>query len=148
MKSKKNKKVVQPTEASVRVYVEYKEYRTGGDAINPDDQGSSRTVENIKVNFIRLHREQPRNCFFNHSIELSNKDMLKLDRLFLAVVRYGTGNTFGRADGAWHIVGVAPTYKIADLMLEEALKSTTGYKPWEGYFEHFQDREIHEVSLV
>jgi hypothetical protein len=82
--------------------------------------------------------------------------MIEMDKLFLAVVRYGTGDTFGHTNGAWYVAGIAPTYKIAQAILEEETKpsgppekgSWQHYKRWEGYFESLQDTEIHELSLV
>lgn len=76
-----------------------------------------------------------------------------MNKLFLAVVRYGTGDTFGHTTGAWYIVGVAPTREIAQAMLkEESEPSKQGdylrYKRWEGYFESLEDTEIHELDLV
>lgn len=148
-----DKKVIKPVEEPIRVYIEYNESREGGEAINPEERWSSHEDTNITVEFIRLHREMPKNRFYYDSIELPNKKMLEMDRLFLAVVRYGTGGTFGHTNGAWYIVGIAPTYKIAEAILEEATKPSkpgdySHYKPWEGYFESLQDTEIHELFLV
>lgn len=136
-----------------RLYVEYNESETGGEKEDPDDRWSSRADTIKEVEFIRLHRETPKNRFFYDSIEVSNEDLLKLDTLYLAVVRYSTGDTFGRTEGAWALVGVAPTYKIAEMMLEEATKPTEkgdyrNYRPWEGYFERLTDTEIHKLDVV
>lgn len=144
----KKVKKVEEVKAPSRLYIEYNRHENGGDAIDPDDRWSSRTERNITVDFIRLHRQQPTNRFFYDSVEVSNEKMLECEKLFLVVVRYGTGDTFGHTNGAWHVVGVAPTYQIANLMLEEALKPGTGYKPWEGYFESYEGSEIHELSVV
>lgn len=136
-----------------RLFIEYNSYEEGGDAIDPDDRWSCRTDHVIEVDFIRLHRQQPAHRFFYDSIEVPNEKMMEMDKLFLAVVRYSTGDTFGHTTGAWSVVGVAPTYQIASLMLEEALKPAKegdykNYKPWEGYFESFERTEIHELSVV
>lgn len=84
--------------------------------------------------------------FFYDSIEIHDERLLKFDNLFLCVVRYETGDSFGRTYGAWHLVGLAPTYEIAKLTLEQHMKSDA-YKPWQGYFERFQDTEIHELTV-
>lgn len=147
----KNKK-----ESLPRVYIEYDESRTGGEIIDPNDKWSSREDVDVTVNFVRLYREQPKHRFFYDSVELPNKDMLKLGKLFLAVVRYGTGDTFSHTNGCWYVVGVAPTYDIAKAMLDEETKPsepakrghTQRYKRWEGYFESLDGTEIHELSLV
>ena len=146
MKKKINK--VEPT----RIYIEYDTTTSGGYALEDGPWAQREDTVNT-VEFIRLHREVPKNRFFYDSVELPNNDMLKMDSLYLAVVRYSTGDTFGRTTGCWHVVGVAPTYKIAELMLEEETKpSKPGdyrhYKPWEGYFESLEDTEIHKLDLV
>lgn len=143
----------QEVKEPVRLYIEYTEYESGGEAIDPEDRWSSREDAHKEVEFIRLHREQPKNRFFYDSIEVSNPDLVKLDKLYLAVVRYFTGDTFGRTYGMWHVVGVAPTYKIAEMMLTEATVPAEqgdykNYKPWEGYFEGLTDTEIHTMEVV
>lgn len=148
---KKPKKVIVP-EIKVepkRVYIEYDTHRSGG-IPESDESYCNRSDEVITVNFKRLHRERPANRFFYDSIDLPHDDMLKMDHLFLAVVRYSTGDTFGHTRGAWYVAGIAPTYKIAQMMLDEETKpSEPGrYKPWEGYFESLEDTEIHELRLV
>jgi len=145
----KSKKKEKPIEEH-RVYIEYAEHRFGGEVIDPEDQWSCREDASIEVNFIRLHKQPPEHRFFYDSIVINNPDLLKLNELYLAVIRYSTGDTFGHTTGAWHIVGAAPTYKIAELMLNEALNSSkeNTYKPWEGYFERFENTEVHKLDLT
>ncbi len=136
-----------------RLYVEYYESSAGGEALEPEERWSQREDTVKEVEFKRLHREPPKHRFFYDSIEVSNEGLLALDTLWLAVVRYSTGDTFGRTTGCWALVGVAPTYKIAEAMLEEATKPTKegdykNYKPWEGYFESLTDTEIHKLDVV
>lgn len=149
----KKKEEPKAAEAPLRVYIEYNEHRSGGEALDPGDRWTSHEDTNIEVSFVRLHRQQPKNRFFYDSIELPNPKMIEMGRLWLAVVRYGTGDTFGSTNGAWHIVGIAPTYQVAEAMLEEAIKPSkegeySSYKPWEGYFESLEGTEIHELRLV
>ena len=136
-----------------RIYIEYHENETGGEAEDPNDRWSDYADTVKEVEFIKLYREVPKDRFFYHSVEVSNEDLLKLDKLYLAVVRYTDGGTFGKTIGYWEVIGVAPTYKIAELMLEEAIKSTKkgdykNYKPWEGYFASLNDTEIHKLDVV
>ena len=155
-KKKKEIAIIDPPKLGPkRVYIEYDEYATGGE---PEDDGewSCRSDTVKTVTFKRLHREKPANRFFYDSIELANDKMIDMDHLFLAVVRYSTGNTFGHTTGEHYIVGIAPTYEIAQMMLDEETKpspknshgSQIRYKPWEGYFESLEDTEIHQLRLV
>lgn len=135
-----------------RVYIEYKSWSNGGDVLDPSDRWSNRSKRVTEVKFIKLYREPPIARFFYDSV-LSDPRMLKMDKLFLAVVRYSTGDTFGHSSGEWYIVGVAPTRKIAKLMLAEETKAAVNgdyanYKRWQGYFESLEGTEIHELDLV
>lgn len=130
-----------------RLYIEYTESESGGDPIDPEERWTSYTDKYREVEFIRLHREVPKNRFFYDSIELVNDELANLDKLYLAVIRYSTGSTFGHVEGCWHVVGVAPTYKIAEAMIKEAIEGE-GYKPWEGYFEALTGDEIHTLEVV
>jgi len=130
-----------------RIYVTYNESESGGDPIDPSDTWTSYTDKFREVEFLRLYREPPKDRFFYDSIQLVKDELADLDKLYLAVIRYSTGSTFGHVEGCWHIVGVAPTYKIAELMIEGALNGD-GYKPWEGYFERYTDSEIHTLEVV
>lgn len=139
-------------EEPVRIYLDYSESRSGGAAHDPTDRWTSHDDIVIDVEFKRLHRSQPAKFFYD-SFELSNPDLAKLDKLYMAVVRYSTGNTFGHTQGAWHVEGFAPTYQIAELMLEEATKPSIkgdykSYKPWEGYFERLTNTEIYTMEVV
>lgn len=147
--AKKSKKTVEP----VRLYIEYNSTESGGEPDDPTDRWTSHADTIKEVEFIRLHRQQPQHRFFYDSIEVSNPDLVKLDKLYLAVVRYSTGSTFGHTEGEWFIVGVAPTYQIAEEMLKEATKPSVkgdyrNYKPWEGYFESLTDTEIHTMEVI
>ena len=141
---KKKDKPVAPE--PVRIYVEYDETATGGEP-ESDEKWCQYSDTYKEVKFHRLHREQPKHRFFYDSIELPNEKMLSLEAMYLCVVRYSTGDTFSHTEGCWHIVGVAPTHKIAEVMLKNALEGD-GYKPWEGYFERFTDTEIHKLEVV
>lgn len=130
-----------------RLYLEYTESETGGDPIDPTDRWTSYTDRYREVTFIKLYREPPAGRFFYDSVELINDELANLKELHLAVIRYSTGNTFGHTEGCWYIVGVAPTFDIAKMMIKEALEGD-GYKPWEGYFESYTDDEIHTLEVV
>ena len=133
----------------LRLYLEYNENRKDGDPLEPDEPWTSYTDGNINVSFVRLHRKQPSDLFFYDSIELSNNKLFDLNKLFLAVVRYRDGGTFGSTNGYWHVVGLSPTYEIANIMLESAVNEpSTDFKPWEGYFASYQGVEIHELNVI
>lgn len=145
--NKSTRQYKKPKEPKPRLFILYEEDIEGGEALD-DGEWANHAPTTITVRFLKLHRNQPIDRFFYHSIEIENPDLLKLNRLYLAVVRYSTGDTFGSTSGAWHIVGASPTKDIAQKMLDEALSpDNKGRKPWEGYFEELEGTEICEVGL-
>lgn len=128
------------------VYLTYTSYTSGG---VPEDDGpfACRSDENIEVSFTGLYREKPPYMFFDR-IEVFNPDLLKLKQLYLAVIRYSTGNSFVHTEGAWHVVGVAPTEAIANEMIKQEIKDgETNFKAWNGYFERLTGKETYLLEL-
>jgi hypothetical protein len=63
------------------------------------------------------------------------------ETLYLAVIVYSDGSTFGRTDGHHYIVGAYPTRDDASAAANKAV-TEADYKPWEGYFSRFQGTEV------
>lgn len=142
------KKIKEPAKQLPRLWLDYREEHSGGDVCEGETgPWASHEDAYIRTEFIRLHREQPKHKFFNHSIEVDER-LMNIDALYLAVVIYSTGSTFGHTEGAWHVVGLAPTYQVAEAMLDIALNNKDSYKPWEGYFERFTSADIHKLDVV
>ena len=130
------------------LYITYDSYSTGGEA-ESDEKWCSFTPKQTTVNFRFLHRDTPRERFFYDSFEVDDS-LLEKNELFLAVVRYSTGDTFGSSHGMWHIHGAFADYETALKELEEVTKPSPkgGYKPWEGYFESLEGIEVHCLKVV
>lgn len=138
------KKDKQKIEDPLRLYLIYNEDRSGGEKINPEEQWSNRTPMQITVEFKSFFRSQP-DRFFYDSIEV-DEETFTSDVVYLAVVRYSDGDTFGQSSGHWHIVGAYSTVKEADQKLKEALDGE-GYKPWNGYFSSLEDTDVIPVIV-
>lgn len=75
------------------------------------------------------------------------------DYVYLVVVRYQDGNTFGTTYGYWNVHLVTTDQKEAVDRRADILNGTlpkapgTNYHPWEGYFTHLEDVEIHAFKL-
>ena len=68
--------------------------------------------------------------------------------VYVVVVRYSSGDTFGNSNGHWHVEG-AYTDKDKAFEVEAQINNEKyeGYKPWVGYFEGLEHVEIHEFKL-
>lgn len=127
-----------------RLYIIYNERRQGGEP-ESDEPYSRRAPTYIDVQFTALLKEQLPDRMFYHSVIVDDKTF-KNKIGYLAVVRYSTGNTFGRTEGAWEVIGCYSSYKKAQKMLDNAINGSE-YKVWEGYFESFERTEIHALPI-
>ena len=68
------------------------------------------------------------------------------EEVYVVIVRYSTGSTFGHSDGRGHIVGVYESEEKAKEVSEKIntgkFKGKYGYTPWTGYFERLEGVEI------
>jgi len=81
---------------------------------------------------------------------LSIEDKLyKLSHLYLVIVRYTDGGTFGCVNGYWKIIDVVQSNKEAEQLKQSVFNNTySKYKPWKGYFASLDDVEIHRMELI
>ena len=139
-KRKKNKKKeVEP----LRLYIDYDETRRGGRALS-NEPYSDREDEHVEVHFNGIFRSMGDDGrrFFYDSKEVTKK-VYEADEVALVVVRYDTGDTFGRTYNSWCTEGIYlldEAKKVADSIQN---KTYEGYKAWEGYFENYRCVEIH-----
>jgi hypothetical protein len=88
------------------------------------------------------------------SFEVS-EEVYKAPKVFLVIVRYFDGGTFGRTCGCWHIQGSFTTEKEALALAasirdrsyekewEKQHKKGYHYLPWQGYFSGLEGVEVH-----
>lgn len=131
------------------LYLDYDSSATGGEP-ESDEKWCSYSPTYHTVHFKKLYRSQPEK-FFCTSVEVSD-DLYDEKYLHLAVVRYQDGNTFGTSHGNWHILGLYGSEEEAAAALEVAkVPAKDGdygnYRPWEGYFNRWEDGEIHVLSV-
>ena len=74
-------------------------------------------------------------------------DPSKCDTLYVVIVRYSSGGTFGTSHGHWHVIGAYKTY-IQAMKVEKTIPDKyKGDKPWEGYFESFEKVGIERLDV-
>jgi len=142
------------------IHLSYDGYETGGDAIDPEDQWSSREDMHRQFHpqFLYVNRDDVP-TWQSERIEIDFKPEEGTD-VFLLVVRYESGDTFGRSYGNWHIFGVYQKRKEAKQLKvrierEEQeyedggreWKDSDCHKPWRGYFERMEGVEIYNLDI-
>jgi hypothetical protein len=163
--------VANKKEVSPELVLTYKEYKTGGEAIDPGDQWTDHepeyihwTAENVYVDEPGKKAREKTKVWYTEVLK-PNFEVKKGDTLWLVIVRYTTGCTFGSTHGAWHIEGAfqhqGQAEKVKKAILDdwdayrnrsfkEKQKGTFkdkyvsphGYKVWMGYFESLEEVDV------
>lgn len=125
--------------------LDYNENRTGGER-ESDEQWSSRRPTYITVEFHSLSRGSSR--LSNGNIEVT-QEQYDARELFVVIVRYRDGDTFGTSHGHWTVAGVALTADEARKIEAEAHgpKPDSHYREWDGYFNGLESVEIHCFTI-
>jgi hypothetical protein len=139
------------TEKDYKFYISTSQRVTGGKPY-PGEKGPYACCEPIyrETDFHRVYINPPPNMMFFETIELSEAEYIhfsKKKKIYLAVVFYSDGDTFGTTYGLFHISGLSSTQKGAERLNKEALERNE-YKPWEGYFSHLMRTEVYLLDLV
>ena len=173
------KKKEAPTPPLPCLYVDYTTTATGGGAREGEDSNNPfAEQEDAYIDFtIRgVHRSVPEGLFFFHKEEVL-PEVATAKKVWIVVVRYTTGNTFGRTHGAWHIFSIRNDPRRAEgekrmIEFDDKLDNMTeqwnygrlspltkkliakkkrlieGHTPWRGYFERLERVEVLEYEGI
>lgn len=157
VKSKKKVEEVEP----YRVYLIYDEETHGG-GVCRGDEDSDWPNHNDEYNTFTPKGLRLKPPEWSETIEV-DFDPTELDHLYIVVVRYSSGSTFGRTHGHWHIEGAYKTYDEAE-KIEMAISKGTGWydpekdygdraypgrtgMPWVGYFESLEGATVERLDV-
>ena len=132
-----------------RLYIIYKQAEQSGRAIDPSNRWSSREDGYRQLTVKSIHKTEPANCFFFDSIEV-DEAVLNSKTVFLVIVRYSDGDTFGTTHGYHYFYSVRTTgEEVEEDKLEISKPSKPGvYRPWDGYFSSLEDIEVEFLPLM
>ena len=143
-KTKKAKKKVE--EKKYEVYLLYEESTHGGEVCagdeNYEDEYNTFTPKGLRL-------KPPE---WSETIEV-NFDPSGSDHLYVVIVRYSSGSTFGSTHGHWHIEGAYKTYDEAEKIKMAISKGTGEYAnaghchPWVGYFESLEGATVERLDI-
>lgn len=109
-------------------------------------------VNQLELSIKSLHRTPPTIRFFYRTLETEiDKRLLVEDGLYIGIIRYRSGGTFGRTYGNSLFVCAAKTKKTAQQQLDNCILNGIGrygYKPWDGYFERLEDSYVEYVKFA
>ena len=126
------------------VYLTYTEYRSGGDVCKGDEDSDWPCYEDTDTdwNLVDCALTQKPWPTYTERVEV-DFDVKVGDGVWVVYVRYGTGDSFGRTNGCWKIIGVYKHQGQASKILKSIEDDTyTGYKCWTGYFESLESCNV------
>lgn len=112
---------------------------------------------------LSLHRSEPKNKSYGDYPERLELDFnpARSKKLWLVIVRYSDGGTFGTTHGYWKVKAICKDDKKAGEIAQQIRSGTfpkptyqwhgkthTGMHEWEGYFSSLDDVEIHGMEIV
>lgn len=132
-----------------KLYITYDSSQEGGEPESDDewctfsDEHRTFSLENCYLSFDEKSRS--RFEYFAHEVPFNVE---KGDDIYLLVVRYSSGSTFGNIYGCHHIVDIYSSKEEA-YKVEETIRNGTysGYKCWEGYFESLEDVSVESLVV-
>ena len=138
------------------LYLDYNEDREGGEALD-DADWSDHAPAHISFNLINILKYKEHiGRGWSEEIEVS-EEIFNSKTVFLVVVRYSDGDTFGTTFGHWNIMAVynlkTKARQLKERIENNKLEKTDKYgdwktKPWTGYFASLEGVEIHEMPVI
>jgi len=127
------------------LYVDYIEYESGGEICPGEEDTEWPNLQPSYINFElqNIHLNKQNANFFRELHNVSFKPNVGQE-VYIVLVRFQTGGTFGITHGAWYIEDIYNNYKQAEKIVESIRNNTYDgkYKPWEGHFEALEDVNI------
>jgi hypothetical protein len=127
----------------MKLYIDYEECRTGGEALEEGPYASrADTIIELTVNSVAFGRNPG---FFPHdSIEV-DEARAKSEKLYLTVLRYGDGDSFGHSDG--NVAFLDAHKSLEKALLYDPIRDNRTYYDIHGYFNSFGCLEIYECDM-
>lgn len=127
-----------------KLYFHYEESSSGGETVAGQEGDAWPDYEDANTHFelLKCTLEKKENSFSTETLSLSFLPE-KNEEVYVVLVRYSSGNTFGRHNGCWYLEGVYKEKEEANIIVKKILdKEYDGYVPWVGYFEYLESCDV------
>jgi len=133
-----------------KIYLYYNEDETGGNISEGYEDSEWPSHEPLYRSFhvLGLSRTIKKNDWIEQ-IEV-DFDPKEVNDVWVVIVRYQSGDSFGSSYGNWHIEGAYKAEGKA-IFIKKSIENGTykgWYKPWIGYFEGLESVEVVKMNLV
>ncbi len=144
------------TAEKFNVYLIYDESTHGGGVCSGQENEEWPSLEDEYNEFhpkgLRLKAPE-----WSETIEI-DFDPAESEHLYVVVVRYSSGSTFGNTHGHWHIEGAYKSYEKAEKIERSISKDdgcypskkdykNRGYMPWVGHFESLEGVTVERLNI-
>ncbi len=141
-----------------KIYITYEENRTGGEP-ESNEAYSCRSATHINIRWKNAYIKERNSCYSETiEIDFNPEDV---EHIYIVVVRYKSGDSFGASYGNWKIIGAYKDVENAQEILDkinydEKHKYDEDYKKeyekefrdWDGYFERFENADIEVLHVL
>ena len=151
--NKKQKEPVLP-----HLYIHFNQYQEGGEICAGEENDSYPSRED--TNYTYTYKYARRSVPAGNDVWSAGTQTLKVgpqvffaEKIFLAIVVYSDGDTFGNSFGHHEIIGGYSTRKEAEEVLSCVSKEGLdiagyeGYCNWCGYFNNIQDKIVEKLDI-
>jgi len=135
---------------SYKIFLSYSESSSGGGICAGQENNSFPDREDEHIEFTPLGLYYTKGDS-QETIDINFDPTIKKDEVYMVVVRYYDGDTFGVTYGLWSIEGVFESQKEAENIKKsienKTYESPKGYNVWDGYFAGLESVNIWETVI-
>lgn len=140
------------------LYINFKQYKEGGEICKGQETDAFPSKEPTYYSYTYLYAQRAdptgKDLWRNglHRLEVT-PEVLAANTVFLAIVVYQDGDTFGTSHGNHEIIGGYTTRKEAEEVLSLVnkegidLAGYDGYTSWTGYFSGLEDKIVQKLDI-
>jgi hypothetical protein len=150
----RKKKIVPAKKKRYYLTVHYNYSSEGGEALT-NEEWSDRSPEYITTEFLGayyFYTDSFKNKITCKDFEISFNPE-NVDSVYLVIVKYSDGDTFGTTFGLWDVPLITVSEKSAEICVKQIRKQTgrfkkDAYQPWQGYFSRLEDVSVVKFDLI
>jgi hypothetical protein len=156
MKKKSKKPKVTKKPENPTLYIKYRDSEHGGEICEGEENdpypSHERKYYDYSYDFATRTFPTGNTSFGRYKSLTVEPEVFSGDKIFLAIVIYSDGDTFGSSSGHHEIIGGFSTRKEAEELLSHVTKDgydnrPEGFYPWNGYFSSLEGKTVIKLDI-